>query len=78
MKLPKFSFQKNQNLKYIYAIRLLRELVNKLVMFFLPIYFFHYIVLFLYIKFIEPKKSKTLIKVGFSMPGGSRTHFILD
>jgi len=41
MKLPKLSFQKNQNLKRLYAIRLMRELVNKLVMFFLPIYYFN-------------------------------------
>jgi MFS-type transporter involved in bile tolerance (Atg22 family) len=41
MKLPKLSFQKNQNLKHLYAMRLFRELVNKLVMFFLPIYFFN-------------------------------------
>lgn len=41
MKLPKITFQKNQNLKYVYSIRLLRELVNKLVMFYLPIYFFN-------------------------------------
>jgi MFS family permease len=41
MKLPKLVFQKNQNLKHLYAIRLMRELVNKLVMFFLPIYYFN-------------------------------------
>lgn len=41
MKLPKLTFQKNQNLKYLYAIRLMRELVNKLAMFFLPIYYFN-------------------------------------
>ena len=34
-------FQKSKNLKYIYAIRVLRELVNKLVIFFLPLYFFN-------------------------------------
>ena len=33
--------RRNQNLRYISMIRLLRELVNKLVMFFLPIYFFN-------------------------------------
>lgn len=41
MKLPHLTFQRNQNLRYIYSIRLLRELVNKLVMFFLPIFFFN-------------------------------------
>ncbi len=41
MKLPKLSFQKKQNLKHLYVIRLMRELVNKLVMFFLPIYYFN-------------------------------------
>lgn len=41
MKLPKLAFQKNRNLKHLYAIRLMRELVNKLVMFFLPIYYFN-------------------------------------
>lgn len=41
MKLPKFSFQKNSNLKSLYIIRLMRELVNKLVMFYLPIYYFN-------------------------------------
>lgn len=41
MKLPQLNFQQNQNLRYIYSIRLLRELVNKLVMFFLPIFFFN-------------------------------------
>ncbi|HOA11748.1 hypothetical protein KBB59_01095 [Candidatus Woesebacteria bacterium] len=41
MKLPKLAFQKNKNLKHLYAIRLMRELVNKLVMFFLPIYYFN-------------------------------------
>jgi len=41
MKLPKLVFQKNQNLKHLYAIRLMHELVNKLVMFFLPIYYFN-------------------------------------
>jgi len=40
MKLPQLKLQKNKDLRYIYAIRLLRELVNKLVIFFLPIYFF--------------------------------------
>jgi MFS family permease len=41
MKLPKLAFQKNQNLRHLYGIRLMRELVNKLVMFFLPIYYFN-------------------------------------
>jgi MFS family permease len=35
-----FSFQKTKNLKYIYAIRLVRELANQLMVFFLPVYFF--------------------------------------
>lgn len=35
------SFQKTKNLKYVYAIRLIRELANQLVVFFLPIYFFN-------------------------------------
>lgn len=41
MKLPKLTYQKNSNLKRLYVIRLMRELVNKLVMFFLPIYYFN-------------------------------------
>lgn len=41
MPILKLRFQKTKNLKYIYAIRLIRELVNKLVMFFLPLYFFN-------------------------------------
>jgi len=41
MKLPKFSFQNNSDLKSLYIIRLMRELVNKLVMFYLPIYYFN-------------------------------------
>ena len=41
MKLPKLAYQKNKNLKSVYKIRLIRELVNQLVMFFLPIYFFN-------------------------------------
>lgn len=33
-------FQKTKNLKYIYAIRLIRELTNQLMIFFLPVYYF--------------------------------------
>lgn len=36
-----FHFQKTKNLKYLYAIRLVRELANQLMIFFLPIYFFN-------------------------------------
>ena len=36
-----FNFQKTKNLKYLYAIRLVRELANQLMVFFLPIYFFN-------------------------------------
>ena len=36
-----FHFQKTKNLKYIYAIRLIRELANQLMVFFLPVYFFN-------------------------------------
>lgn len=35
------SFQKTKNLKYIYAIRLVNELANQLMVFFLPIYYFN-------------------------------------
>jgi MFS family permease len=35
-----FSFEKTKDLKYIYAIRLIRELANQLMVFFLPVYFF--------------------------------------
>ncbi len=36
-----FAFQKTKNLKYIYAIRLVRELANQLMIFFLPLYIFN-------------------------------------
>lgn len=36
-----FHFQKTKSLKYLYAIRLVRELANQLMIFFLPIYFFN-------------------------------------
>ena len=41
--MPLFSllFQKTHNLKYLYAIRLVRELGSQLVVFFLPLYFFN-------------------------------------
>lgn len=35
-----FNFQKTKDLKYLYAIRLVRELANQLMVFFLPLYFF--------------------------------------
>ncbi|AKM81025.1 MAG: Transporter, major facilitator superfamily [Candidatus Pacebacteria bacterium GW2011_GWF2_38_9] len=35
------NFQKTKNLKYIYAIRLVREFANQLMVFFLPLYFFN-------------------------------------
>jgi len=41
MPIFRLNFQKTQNLKYIYAIRLIRELANQLMIFFLPIYFFN-------------------------------------
>jgi len=40
MSIFRLSFQQTKNLKYIYAIRLVRELANQLIVFFLPIYFF--------------------------------------
>ncbi len=40
MSFLRFTFQKTQNLKYLYAIRLVRELANQLLVFFLPLYFF--------------------------------------
>jgi len=40
MPIFRLSFQKTKNLKYIYAIRLIRELANQLMVFFLPIYYF--------------------------------------
>ncbi len=36
-----FAFQKTKNLQYLYAIRLVRELANQLMIFFLPLYFFN-------------------------------------
>lgn len=41
MPILRLNFQKTKNLKYIYAIRLIRELANQLMVFFLPIYFFN-------------------------------------
>ena len=41
MPIFRLNFQKTKNLKYIYAIRLIRELANQLMVFFLPIYFFN-------------------------------------
>lgn len=41
MSLFNFAFQKTKNLRYIYAIRLVRELANQLMVFFLPLYFFN-------------------------------------
>lgn len=41
MSLFHFSFQKTKNLRYLYAIRLVRELANQLMGFFLPLYFFN-------------------------------------
>lgn len=36
-----FTFQKTKNLKYLYAIRVIRDLANQLMVFFLPLYFFN-------------------------------------
>jgi len=41
MPLFRLAFQYSRNLKYIYAIRLVRELTSQLVVFFLPLYFFN-------------------------------------
>lgn len=35
-----FAFQRTKDLRYVYAIRLVRELANQLMVFFLPVYFF--------------------------------------
>ena len=40
MPIFRLNFQKTKDLKYIYAIRLVRELANQLMVFFLPIYYF--------------------------------------
>lgn len=40
MSIFSFTFQKTKNLKYLYAIRLVRDLTNQLLVFFLPLYFF--------------------------------------
>lgn len=41
MPIFRLNFQKTKSLKYLYAIRLIRELANQLMVFFLPIYFFN-------------------------------------
>ncbi len=41
MSIFSFTFQRTKNLKYLYAIRLVRDLANQLMIFFLPLYFFN-------------------------------------
>jgi len=36
-----FTFQQTKNLRYLYAVRIVRDLANQLVVFFLPLYFFN-------------------------------------
>ena len=40
LQLPHFSIDHNKNLKYLYALRILRDIINQLGLFFLPIYLY--------------------------------------
>lgn len=41
MSIFSFTFQRTKNLRYLYSIRIVRDLANQLMVFFLPLYFFN-------------------------------------